>query len=64
MRRMGADYTLSADPAIGIWLDDSPGLDASKRDLRDQALFEAAWVEGRGVNQAATVAKPPTIFRK
>jgi hypothetical protein len=26
MRRIGADYTLSADPAIGIWLDDNPGL--------------------------------------
>ena len=30
--------------------------DARKRDLLDQALFEAAWVEGRDVNEPATVA--------
>jgi 2-hydroxychromene-2-carboxylate isomerase len=29
--------------------------DASKRDLLDQALFEAAWVEGLDVNEPATI---------
>jgi len=29
--------------------------DASKRDLLDEALFEAAWVEGLNVNEPATI---------
>ena len=29
--------------------------DPSKRDLLDQALFEAVWVEGLDVNQPATI---------
>ena len=30
--------------------------DPTKRDLLDQALFEAAWVEGLDVNEPATIA--------
>ena len=31
------------------------GADAEKRDLLDQALFDAAWVEGLDVNEPATI---------